>query len=249
MATEDWQPEPRRPDITWPAPTQRQAIVAATGTYPYAVDDLRHATPADYKWLIHPPLADDPVDIIVVGAIGWDTLLLTDAIQRGHSGTMVLPQDGFLDLVHFGHDWWAERPANGKRSKLEIAVQQQDGIRVAKLLVQEWNKGLSFAWPTTDAGDSSTESVWSSRLNEISALRKHGYQIQDRTEAERWAALVRCVDDVALGLQRTAYFIAYLIRTRRPHVRAEVIDAWRADLAKLRTTYHIQALNFYWPEP
>ena len=185
------------------------------------------------------------MDLLVLGARECDLVLVMEAITRGHERTIVLPQDGFLDLVLFEQNWWAERPVTGRISRLEQAVQQQDGLRIAKFVIGQW-KELTFKWPETEDVPGEDESPWSSRLNEVSALKERGYQIADRTEDQRWSALERCERE--LGLQRVAYFIAFLIRTRSGRVRALVIDAWRSDLEKLRSKYHVEALEFDWPD-
>ncbi|MGH2499381.1 MAG: hypothetical protein ACRDF0_04730 [Candidatus Limnocylindria bacterium] len=221
-------------------------MVAATGNYPFTIDDLRRAGPPDWRWVVAAPVPDVSVDVVVVGASDYDTAFLLDALPHGHADTRVLPPDGLLELMLFGNDWWAERPRKGETSRLERAVAVQDGIRVAKYLVEEW-KGLTFTWPITSSSASAGEPTWDARLNEISALHERGYQIEGRTDEQRWSALERCVAE--LDLQTTAYFIAYLIRTRNGRVRDEVLAAWKSDLAKLREKFYVGGLNFEWPTP
>ena len=46
--------------------------------------------------------------MIVIGREDFDEAALEDHVQLSDQGIVFLPQEGFLDLVLFGYNWWLE---------------------------------------------------------------------------------------------------------------------------------------------
>jgi hypothetical protein len=76
------------------------------GADPFTVDDLQGLLPSDVTVVIDEPV-DEP-DIVVLGVEDFEEEQISAAVDARHEGTSFLPQDGFLDLVLFGYNWWPD---------------------------------------------------------------------------------------------------------------------------------------------
>lgn len=105
-----------------------------------------------------------------------------------------------------------------------------------------------FAWPSTEIKGTGTSQENELGLNEMSALRKMGYQITDSTREQRWSALQRAVP--AIGLKKVAYTIAGNIKLKKGQKNGAkkfsyAISEWENDLRKLKAKYYKS--DFIWP--
>jgi hypothetical protein len=105
-----------------------------------------------------------------------------------------------------------------------------------------------FVWPSTEIKGTRTNQDNELGLNEMSALRKMGYQITDNTREQRWSALQRAVP--AIGLKKVAYTIAGNIKLKKGQKNgmkkfSYAISEWENDLRKLKAKYYKR--DFIWP--
>lgn len=118
-----------------------------SGQFPYMTTDLRTLLP---QGIVHrdlnekPPLEyDDPTTVfIVLGQEDFDKDEIERFVQETHRGAAFLPQEGFLDLVFFGYDWWHEN-----LDELNQSLEYHEGLQFVKSLE-------GFEWPSTDASES-----------------------------------------------------------------------------------------------
>ena len=82
----------------------------------------------------------------MLGREGLTTVNLENATLRNSSSTSYLSQEGFLDLILFGNDWW-----NVLTSRLNAAALNHPRLLFLKTLA-------SFKWPGTDAVEASNNS-------------------------------------------------------------------------------------------
>ena len=209
------------------------------GADPFTVDDLQGLLPSDVTVVIDEPV-DEP-DIVVLGVEDFEEEQISAAVDARHEGTSFLPQDGFLDLVLFGYDWWTDQVNLLNRSR-----DSHPGMSYLHSL-------QSFSWPGTEAPESLGTTDSEGDFNSETPLHKLGYNVSEPTsKSARWLILSQ-VAVPTLGLEAVAQTIANHIRLRKTHVGGEekyrrAIGEWEHDLATLKSTYY-QSLgaNFYWP--
>ena len=208
------------------------------GADPFTVDDLQGLLPSDVTVVIDEAV-DEP-DIVVLGVEDFEEEQISAAVDARHEGTSFLPQDGFLDLVLFGYDWWTDQVNLLNRSR-----ESHPGLSYLHSL-------QSFRWPGTEAPESDGTGGSGGEFQPETPLRKLGYQITGLSRADRWQILrVRAVPD--LGLEEVVSTIASNIRLRKAQVGGadryeNAIGEWEHDLSRLRLTYFRGATgNFRWP--
>ena len=89
----------------------RDRIVLFSGSTPYSNSDMAQFLP---PWIMHfdlasgiPEKAEEYSDaLLVVGSDSWDTDEIEEIIETYGRQIWVLPQEGFLDLILFGFNWW-----------------------------------------------------------------------------------------------------------------------------------------------
>jgi hypothetical protein len=207
------------------------------GTNPFAIDDLQGLLPPDVTVVVDEPV-DEP-DFVVLGVEHFEEEQISTAVDARHDGTSFLPQDGFLDLVLFGYDWWTDY--------VDLLDQSKD-----------WHPGMrclhslqSFRWPGTTAPESEGTGESEGDFQRETDLHKMGYQISGLTRSRRWQVLTVAVP--RLGLEDVAGTIANHIRLRKAQVGgadkySNAIGEWEHDLARLRSTHYTGArANFRWP--
>lgn len=207
------------------------------GTEPFAVDELQGLLPSDVNVVVDEPV-DNP-DIVVLGVEDFEEEQISAAVDARYEGTSFLPQDGFLDLVLFGYDWWANHVNLLNRSK-----DSHPGMSYLHSL-------QSFRWPGTEALESDGTGDSSGEFQSETPLHRLGYQITGLSRARRWQVLTVAVP--SLGLEEVAGTIASNLRLRRAQVGganryANAIGEWEHDLSRLQTTYYSGSReNFQWP--
>ena len=208
------------------------------GVEPFAVDDLQGLLPSDATVVIDEPV-DEP-DIVVLGVEDFEEEQIFAAVDSRHEETSFLPQDGFLDLVLFGYDWWADH--------VNLLNQSRDSHPGLSYLYSL----QSFRWPGTEAPESGGTGDSGGDFQSETPLRGLGYQITGMSRDERWQILrIRAVPE--LGLEEVVSTIASNIRLRKAQVGGadryeNAIGEWEYDLARLRSTYYREGrASFQWP--
>ena len=202
------------------------------GTGPYVNDDLACLLPDGAS--VIDEQSTEPADWIILGREGLTVVNLENATLRNSSSTSYLSQEGFLDLILFGNDWWKVLT-----SRLNTEALNHPGLSFLKTLA-------SFKWPGTDAVEASGSSG-DQEYAQTSALRDLGYHTR-LSAPRRWAVLEVAVPK--LGLSNVAGHIAAITKQRKrqrggAHRFRVAIAKWEADLEKLKETYYRG--GFYWP--
>jgi hypothetical protein len=217
-----------------------------TGETPYLSSDLMRLLPTQvecYEDFVVPEFVPEGVrfSIVVIGRGGFseediDYVLATS----GDSPPIFLPQEGFLDRLLFGHDWWHDYP-----DLLNEALESHPSLRYAKSL-------STFPWPTTEAEESSGAGESEAEFRADTRLHKQGYRITGLSRADRWEVLkTKAVPN--LGLEEVATTIARHCRTRKRQVGgrqkfSHAITEWEHDLARLKTEMYLgHGPRFAWP--
>ncbi len=227
--------------------------VLFTGETPYLSSDMMRLLPAQVECYEDSDLPDEVSDgyplvpedvrfsIVVMGRTDCseediDYVLATS----GDSPLIFLPQEGFLDRLLFGHDWWHDYP-----DLLNEALESHPGLRYAKSLT-------TFPWPTTEAEESSGAGESEAEFRAETPLHKQGYRINGLSRADRWEVLrTKAVPN--LGLEEVATTIARHCRTRKRQVGGRqkffhAITEWEHDLARLKTEMYLgHGPHFAWP--
>jgi hypothetical protein len=176
----------------------------------------------------------------VIGQTDFSEDVITDVIDRDDEPPRFLPQEGFLDELLFGHDWW-----NIDVEWLNAVLEYHPGLQYVKSLE-------TFPWPGTDAPEASRTGVSEAEFQSETPLHRLGYQITGRSRSKRWEILKsKAVPE--LGLQEVAETIARHCRVRKRQVGgrekyANAIAEWEYDLARLkRKFYPNYRPRFVWP--
>ena len=191
-----------------------------TGEGPYKSEDLCRLLPHDNSLNLNidpPPIwpfHDDGVDpvYIVVGKENYDEEQMVNFVQNFESNCVFLPQEGYLDLILFGRNWWTEEPG-----LLNECLEHHDGLQYAKLLAGEQ---YDFKWPSTFVlpsfqlqGSINT----SAEYDEDSCLSRSGYKHwingRELPDHELVAALHKAID--AEGLEEVVCTMAGFLRRYR----------------------------------
>ena len=208
------------------------------GTNPFAINDLQGLLPPDATVVVDEAV-DEP-DFVVLGVEDFDEEQISAAVDARLEGTSFLPQDGFLDLVLFGYDWWTDHVNLLNRSR-----DSHPGMRYLHSL-------QSFRWPGTEAPESLGTTDSEGEFKSETDLLKLGYKISGMSRPERWLIL-SAVAVPRLGLEEVARTISNHIRLRKTQVGgaekyAYGIGEWEYDLARLRSTYYLGSdADFHWP--
>ena len=195
--------------------------------------------PSDVEGVIDEPV--DKPDFVVIGVEEFDEKLISKAVDMRGDETSFIPQDGFLDLVLFGYNWWTDEIELLKKSK-----DSHPGMHYLHSLASS-----SFLWPSTTAPESDQSVVSDGDFQQQSDLFKRGYQITGKSRAQRWLVLTREVPN--LGLRDVVETIANHIRLRKTQVGGEenyryAIGECEHDLSMLRSIYYKDSrANFRWP--
>jgi hypothetical protein len=211
-------------------------------TKPFEVSDLEGLLPSDATVVIDGPV-DEP-DIVVLGTHDFDEDEITAAVDARHDETSFLPQDGFLDLVLFGYDWWAHNVNLLNRSRdTHPGMSYLHSLRSLQ----------SFNWPGTDATESTGTTDSEGDFNSETPFHKLGYNVSEPTsKSARWLILSQ-VAVPTLGLEEVVQTIANHIRLRKTQVGGaekyrRAIGEWEHDLARLKSTYYQGSnANSHWP--
>ena len=212
------------------------------GTGPFSIDDMKGLLPLDVTVVVADQRSRRQLrepDFVVIGVEDFDEELISKAVDMRGDETSFMPQDGFLDLVLFGYNWWTDL---------------HDYLNESK----DWHPGMrylhslqSFRWPSTTAPESDQSVVSDGDFKQQSDLFEMGYQITGKSKSRRWSVLTRAVPE--LGLKAVVETIANHIRVRKAQVGgadrySHAINEWEYDLSMLRATYYRGSrADFQWP--
>lgn len=212
-----------------------------TGDDPFSAEELSALLPqrgASYTDTDVP--GDATIDLVVVGQTDFSKEAIKSAIVREGEPPRFLPQEGFLDELLFGHDWW-----NVDVEWLNAVLEYHPGLQYVRSLE-------TFPWPGTDAPEAYRAGVTEAEFQSETALYRLGYRITGRSRAKRWEILeTKAVRE--LGLQEVSETIARHCRVRKRQIGgrekyAHAIAEWEHDLDRLkREMYAGQRARFVWP--
>lgn len=219
-------------------------VLLFSGEGPYLVEDLTTLLPPFIDWYTDDDLPDDqPVDLVVLGNSSFSKVAIRSSYEIRVTPPRYLPQEGFLDLLLFDHDWW-----NTDIAYLETSLDTHEGLQFAHSLFES-----SFPWPSTTVPETSRpgEVVERTQFQRETALHELGYQIVGLSRPQRQRILTQ-VALPQLGLREVVETIANHCRTRRAQHDGEnryanALSEWESDLELLKERYWQGPNQFYWP--
>jgi len=211
-----------------------------TGDDPFSAEELSALLPRRaYAY------TDDDVpegvafDLVVVGQREFSKEVIVDAMARDGEPPRFLPQEGFLDELLFGHDWWY-----ADVEWLNAVLRYHPGLQYVASLE-------SFPWPGTEAAESEGGGEGELELRERSRLKELGYDTT-KPRPVRWRVLTtKAVPE--LGLPKVAGMIAWFCKLKKRQRGgsqrfARAIGEWEHDLERLkRELYPQHSPRFVWP--
>ena len=211
-----------------------------TGEDPFSAEELSGLLPRR----AHSYMDDDApeelsFDLVVVGQRDFSKETIVDVLARDGEPPRFLPQEGFLDELLFGHDWW-----DVDVEWLNAVLQYHPGLQFVASLE-------TFTWPGTEAAESEGRSEGDLELREQSRLKELGYDTT-KPRSVRWRVLTtKAVPE--LGLPKVAGMIAWFCRLKKRQRGgsqrfARAIGEWEHDLERLkREVYPRHRPRFVWP--
>ena len=97
------------------------------GHEPFDAEELGNLLPDGADWYERPYAPKGyRADVVVLGRV-FEKGLVKTALSENGGSPKVIPQEGFLDELLFGHDWWG-----GKRASLQEMVNSHRGLQAAR---------------------------------------------------------------------------------------------------------------------
>lgn len=212
-----------------------------TGNDPFGAEELSGLLPERTDCYIDYDVPEDvSFDLVVVGQTDFSEEAIASSLDRGGGPPRFLPQEGFLDELLFGHDWW-----DVDVEWLNAVLEYHPGLQYVKALE-------TFPWPGTDAPEAPVAGASAAEYQSETALYRLGYRITGRSRAKRWQVLESTAVP-KLGLQEVAETIARHCRTRKRQIGgkekyAHALAEWEHDLGRLkREFYKGHRARFVWP--
>ena len=232
------------------------ALFIFTGEGPYKSEDLckrlrdeqsynlNSEEPPDWPFL---DAGENPA-YMIIGKENYDEEEIVNFALKFGSNSVFLPQEGYLDLILFGHNWWTEKPES-----LNEGLDHHRGLKYAKSLSA--TQAYDFKWPSTFVSPSFQlpESINTSvEYDEDSCLSRNGYKHwpngRELPDHELVAALHKAID--AEGLEEVVYTMAgFLKRYRRQQKNHNAQEKYVRHLAYMKKEYYEKGFyGFTWPE-
>ncbi len=194
-------------------------------------------------------LPDDVApDLIVLGQQNVRNELLDSCMAAAHARTRFLPQEGFVDFVLFGFDWWTDSLV----SYLDHACSYYPGLAY----IRENASANDFEWPTVERtpvveprGPDEKHRAEQTELN----IRGYNVARDGPSRDERWRLLRTIIDGREMTLKDVAGTIASLCRARRRQYDGEqkfarALQEWEYDLGQLKAAYYDRGRHQWaWP--
>lgn len=211
-----------------------------TGNDPFSAEELAGLLPAQVECYEDYEAPEDVrFSIVVVGQTNFSKEVIRSVLDRSDLPPSFLPQEGFLDELLFGHDWWG-----ADIEWLNAVLQYHSGLQFVKSLE-------TFPWPGTEAEATAGGDTGDAELQEQSRLYQLGYNTKV-ARSTRWRILTtQAVPE--LGLPKVASMIAWFCRSRKQQKGgrqkfARAIREWEHDLDRLkRELYPKHRSGFAWP--
>ncbi len=215
------------------------------GHAPFHSEELGSLLPEKCEWHEYDSAPETFVpDVVVLGREGLEKGVVKSVLRSSEDVPKVVPQEGFVDELLFGHDWWDDQVESlrtmvnhhrGLQSAKSIGALALVGIREPqpkKKVVVE--KRISRTKPTTSGRSETTSPVsrfskflWpSTEAEETKGISSSELDLQPRSKlnqlgydtiksrSERWRILTNEAVP-KLGLPKVAGFLAWLCRTRK----------------------------------
>lgn len=221
-------------------------VVVFTGEGSFQQRSLVSLLPSSAKYFVNRgPESSKPCDVLVIGRNDFSKKLIRSLIERSGGPPRCLPQEGLIDELLLGRNWW-----DGDPSLLDDAIEKgHQGLAYAKYCFE----GVKWRWPTTQAAESTKPSPKSPDKFPETDLEKLGYRTPDLLPEQRWDILVHTALP-KLGLKKVADTIAgHCCRCKAQQGGKErykkAISKWEHDLARLKQEYYDQGIysGFAWP--
>ncbi len=143
-------------------------VVLFTGSDPYMAEELAGLLPAQVECYEDYEAPEDILfNIVVVGQTDFSEDLIRAVLDRSVVPPSFLPQEGFLDKLLFGYDWWHD----GDGEWLNAVLRYHPGLQFVKSLE-------TFPWPGTEAEETTGPDTGDAELQEQSRLYQLGYNTQ-----------------------------------------------------------------------
>jgi hypothetical protein len=246
--------------------------ICFTGAGPFINSDLMSLLPdhVNAHDLGEHPLEDDDDDhtdysdirFFILGQSEYDEDEIKAYVRYAEDRAAFLPQEGFLDLILFGYDWWHGETIEDEDSEdlieeLNAVLEYHAGLQYVKSLEDD----LDWEWPSTYAEPSNGNGTDEGEYIEVTDTRKAGYEHWSRgkrlSDRRRRARLRPIVNQYVLQLgrvlplQEIAETIAGLCkRLKRQDRFPTAIKNYENDLAWLKKNYYDRIRGkkpFRWP--
>jgi hypothetical protein len=217
-------------------------IILFTGDDPFSAEELTGLLPSQVECYEDYEAPEDlRFNIVVVGQTDFSKKIIRSAIDGAGVPPRFLPQEGFLDELLFGHDWW-----DTEIEWLNGVLRYHPGLQYVKSLE-------TFPWPGTEAEESEGAVDSEAEFQTETRLYQLGYKITGRSRSECWRILTsKAVPE--LGLEEVVGTIASHCRTRKRQrggrtKYAHAIGEWEHDLERLRhEVYPDHRPRCVWPQ-
>ena len=216
--------------------------VLFVGHVPFIAEELGNLLPEESEWHEHPDAPSDFVpSLVILGRAEYAKEDLRSLLRGIEGAPKVLPQEGFVDELIFGHDWWDEEIAS-----LRMMTDQHRGLQIARSVGLLAPVGIgppavtartvaprrssmppqsrprekprteappgTFSRPTAEAMETKRAGD-ELDLRARSRLNELGYNT-NQSRPVRWRVLTEYAVP-ELGLPKVANMIAWLCRTRK----------------------------------
>lgn len=112
------------------------------GHEPFDAEELGNLLPDGVSWYEHEYAPEEyATDILVLGRV-FTKGLVKSVLDDIEGSPKVVPQEGFLDELLFGHDWWTV-----KRESLQEMVNSHRGLQAARSLGALRSAGIASPQP------------------------------------------------------------------------------------------------------
>jgi len=100
------------------------------GRGPFDPRELASLLPEGVEWHEHGDAPEEfAPDLLILGRDGFEKGAIKSALKTADGEPKVVPQEGFVNELLFGHDWWG-----GETELLEAMVNQHRGLQSARAI-------------------------------------------------------------------------------------------------------------------
>lgn len=107
--------------------------IVFTGNYPYKKDNLKKMLSRYHNVFIDDALQDfsnipKNIDYLVIGDENYDPALIRKIVNDYGITVFYLPQEAFIDLIFFGHNWYENPSRLKKATKAHLGLQYLESL-------------------------------------------------------------------------------------------------------------------------